>query len=60
MAEASMVVGGGGLRIEPTDATLGALVTGVRLAEVSDEDWEHIEAAFLDRAVLIFSRTKRG
>ena len=49
-----MVEGGGGLRIEPTDATLGALVTGVRLAEVSDEDWERIEAAFLDRGVLIF------
>ena len=49
-----MVEGGGGLRIEPTDATLGALVTGVRLAEVGDEDWERIEAAFLDRGVLIF------
>ena len=49
-----MVEGGGRLRIEPTVATLGALVTGVRLTEVSDEDWERIEAAFLDRSVLIF------
>ena len=41
-----MVEGGGGLRIEQTGATLGALVTGVRLAEVSDEDWECIEPPF--------------
>ena len=38
----------GDLRIEPTGATLGATVTGVRLAEQSDDDWRAIlETLFL-------------
>src|SRR5512139_3880013 len=41
-------------RIEPTDATLGAVVTGVRLAALDDADWRAIEAAFHAHAVLIF------
>jgi alpha-ketoglutarate-dependent taurine dioxygenase len=41
-------------RIQPGNATLGALVTGVRLAALEPADWRGIEAAFHDRAVLIF------
>jgi len=42
------------LRIEPADATLGAVITGVRLAALSDVEWNEIEAAFHERAVLVF------
>lgn len=42
------------LRIEPADATLGATVTGVRLAALTAADWERIEDAFHAHAVLIF------
>ena len=41
-------------RIEPANATLGATVTGVRLTDLSDGEWQSIEAAFHERAVLIF------
>ena len=41
-------------RIEPTDATLGALVTGVRLAALDDAAWRAVEDAFHQHAVLIF------
>ncbi len=44
----------GQLRIEPTDATLGALVTGVDLAELDDGDWTKIESAFHEHALLVF------
>jgi alpha-ketoglutarate-dependent taurine dioxygenase len=42
------------VRIEPTKATLGALVTGARLAALDSEDWRAIETAFLAHAVLVF------
>jgi alpha-ketoglutarate-dependent taurine dioxygenase len=42
------------MRVTPADATLGAVVTGVRLAALSDAEWREIEAAFLDRGVLVF------
>ncbi|MYB35925.1 MAG: TauD/TfdA family dioxygenase [Gammaproteobacteria bacterium] len=42
------------MTIEPTDATLGALVRGVRLAAMTDAEWNAIHAAFLDRGVLVF------
>jgi alpha-ketoglutarate-dependent taurine dioxygenase len=41
-------------RIEPCDATLGATVTGVRLAALAPAEWREIEAAFHARAVLVF------
>ncbi len=41
-------------RIEPTNATLGAVVSGVKLAALEEEDWRSILAAFHERAVLIF------
>jgi alpha-ketoglutarate-dependent taurine dioxygenase len=42
------------ISIEPLDATLGAVVTGVRLAELDDAGWAQIEAAFHRHAVLVF------
>ncbi|MFI5316417.1 MAG: TauD/TfdA dioxygenase family protein [Myxococcota bacterium] len=41
-------------RIQESDATLGATVTGVRLAALEPAEWREIEAAFHARAVLIF------
>ena len=42
------------LRIEPANATLGATVTGVRLAALTPAEWGCIEDAFHAHAVLIF------
>jgi alpha-ketoglutarate-dependent taurine dioxygenase len=42
------------LSIEPVDATLGAVVRGVALAALEDEQWSAIAAAFLEHAVLVF------
>jgi alpha-ketoglutarate-dependent taurine dioxygenase len=42
------------LTIEPLDATLGAVVTGVRLGELGEVEAEAVQAAFLDHAVLVF------
>jgi alpha-ketoglutarate-dependent taurine dioxygenase len=44
------------LTITPTGATLGAIVTGVDLANLDDVVWAEIERAFLAYAVLIFPR----
>jgi alpha-ketoglutarate-dependent taurine dioxygenase len=43
-----------GIRIVPTQATLGAVVSDLRLAALGDEDWRSVEAAFHEHAVLIF------
>ena len=42
------------LCIEPTDATLGAIVTGIDLGALEDHAWHAIEQAFHDHGVLIF------
>ena len=42
------------VRVDPTDATLGAVVTGARLAQLSDAEWRAIEAAFHAHGVLVF------
>jgi alpha-ketoglutarate-dependent taurine dioxygenase len=42
------------VRVTPLDSTLGAVVSGVRLAELDDDTWAEIEAAFHDHAVLVF------
>jgi alpha-ketoglutarate-dependent taurine dioxygenase len=42
------------IRIEPTGATLGAVVTGVELAPLTDAEWAIIESAFHEYAVLVF------
>ena len=40
--------------IQPTGATLGATITGVHLAHLSSAEWQMIESAFHQYAVLIF------
>ena len=42
------------MTVTPVDATLGAVVTGVDLANIGDETWAVIHAAFLDYGVLVF------
>jgi alpha-ketoglutarate-dependent taurine dioxygenase len=42
------------LRVEPADATLGAVITGVRIAALDESEWLAIESAFHEHAVLIF------
>jgi alpha-ketoglutarate-dependent taurine dioxygenase len=42
------------MNIEPTQATLGATVTGVNLNSLDDEQWQAIEAAWYEYAVLVF------
>lgn len=44
------------MTIQPTDATLGAVITGIELAALNDASWHEIEAAFHEYAVLIFPR----
>ena len=41
-------------QVTRADATLGAVVTGVRLAQLSDAEWRAIEAAFHAHGVLVF------
>jgi alpha-ketoglutarate-dependent taurine dioxygenase len=43
-----------GLEIEPLDATFGAVVRGVKLAELDDATWRALHAAWLQYALLIF------
>ena len=42
------------LSIEPTGATLGAIVTGIHLGSLDGDTWPLIERAFHDHGVLIF------
>jgi len=42
------------LRVRPCEATLGAVVTGVRLAALGRRAWRAIEEAFHEHAVLLF------
>lgn len=42
------------VRIEPVDATFGAMVTGVRLADLDEEVYERLYEAWLTYALLIF------
>jgi alpha-ketoglutarate-dependent taurine dioxygenase len=42
------------LNLRPTDATLGAVITGVDLTNLSAAQWHDIEAAFLEYGVLFF------
>jgi alpha-ketoglutarate-dependent taurine dioxygenase len=42
------------LEIEPADATLGAVITGVRISALAESEWCAIESAFHEYAVLIF------
>jgi alpha-ketoglutarate-dependent taurine dioxygenase len=40
--------------VTPANATLGAVVTELRLAALGDAEWRAVEAAFLERGVLVF------
>ena len=42
------------MQITRLDATLGAVVTGVSLAALTDTEWTEIERAFHEHAVLVF------
>jgi alpha-ketoglutarate-dependent taurine dioxygenase len=42
------------MRIEPVDATLGAVVSDVNLAALTGTEWEDVHAAFLRYGVLVF------
>jgi alpha-ketoglutarate-dependent taurine dioxygenase len=42
------------MNVEPLDATLGAVVTGVRLSDLDDAAWRDVEDAFHRFAVLVF------
>jgi len=42
------------ITIQPVDATLGAIVTDVDLANLDDATWAEVHAAFLTYAVLVF------
>jgi alpha-ketoglutarate-dependent taurine dioxygenase len=46
--------------VTATGATLGAIVTGVRLGALDDAEWRAIEAAFHTHAVLIFPGQQLG
>ena len=43
------------IRIAPTPATLGAVITGVKLAAPSEAEWRATLAGFHEHRVLIFS-----
>ena len=38
------------------DSTLGAVITGIRIADIEEKSWEQIYRAFLEFGVLIFPR----
>ena len=42
------------MEIAPTNATFGATITGVSLANLDAQQWPAIEAAFLEYGLLIF------
>ena len=42
------------MRIEPVDATLGAIVDDVDVRDIDDETFARIEAAWFDYGVLVF------
>ena len=42
------------MNVTPVDATLGAIVTDVDLANLNDETWSQIHHAFLEYGVLVF------
>ena len=42
------------MQVSPLDATLGAVVTDVRLADLGGHEWAEIERAFHEHAVLVF------
>jgi alpha-ketoglutarate-dependent taurine dioxygenase len=46
------------MQVEPAQACLGAYVSDVRLADLTDGEWQEIHAAFLEYGVLAFPEQK--
>ena len=46
------------MQVEPAQASLGAYVSDVRLADLTDDEWREIHAAFLRYGVLMFPEQK--
>ena len=46
------------IKIRPLSGSLGAEVTGVNVISASDDAWEEIQQAFLERMVLFFPDQK--
>ena len=42
------------MNIQPSQATLGTIITGISLAELGDSVWQELEAAFLEFGLLVF------
>jgi len=42
------------LEIKPLDATFGAIITGIRLAEIDEPTWRELHAIWLKYALLVF------
>lgn len=42
------------MQIEPVDATFGAIVRDVRIADLDDEQWTLLHAAWLEHGLLVF------
>ena len=42
------------ITISPIDATLGAVVTDIDLANLTDDLWAEVHTAFLEYGVLVF------
>jgi alpha-ketoglutarate-dependent taurine dioxygenase len=40
--------------VEPLDATFGAMVSGLKLAEIDDATWRELHATWLEYALLVF------
>ena len=43
------------MKIQPSNATLGATITEIRLHELGDREWQAIEDALHRHAVLVFA-----
>ncbi|GGC48682.1 TauD/TfdA dioxygenase family protein [Chelatococcus reniformis] len=48
------------IRVQPLDATFGATVTGVKLAEIDDAQWSELYEAWLNYALLVFPEQHLG
>ncbi|UCD69788.1 MAG: TauD/TfdA family dioxygenase [Betaproteobacteria bacterium] len=46
------------ITVTPIDATLGAIVTNVDLANLNEDEWSDIHAAFLKYGLLVFPKQK--
>ena len=47
-------MGAASFKVQPLDATFGAVVTGLKLAELDDETFAALYRTWLDYALLVF------